>query len=288
MQCKRDDEESRRAYWSEQMDTAGDFMRVMLDYPVEECGEPLVSLEELAKSAGVTVGFSRTRIAGTYDRLFYLREGPAQDFVAVAAEMNNRGWILKVEDGFRSRAMQKYIALQENVLDVILRRVIWEGKGQTPTPDFMFRRMTVLTATCPKIGTHMSGSAIDISVLSAEDHSELDRGGPYLELSELTPMASPFISAEATVNRTEITDLMRRHGFMAYPYEFWHYSKGDAYAEYLMKSGAPARYGPVDFDLSAGTVAPIANPETSLHTLADIEENIKQALGRLGKERDVE
>lgn len=274
------DEEARRSYWSETMDVAYGFMRHMLEYPVKECGEALVSLVETVAAEGVDVVFSQSRIANQVARQFYLRSGLIPDFLGVARAMKQRGWMLKVEDGFRSRDMQRHIALDENVLDAVLKKVAWEKRGNIPAPEFFFERLTCLIATCPKIGTHMSGSAIDISVLRAEDGSEVGRGAAYLELSELTPMKSPFISAEATRNRYEISDIMRRHGFIAYPYEFWHYSAGDAYAEYLIGSGNPARYGAIECDLSSGRTTPILNARESLHSMEDIRKHIDLALAR--------
>ncbi len=276
----RDGDDARRAFWTEQMDAAFGFMEKMLDYPVEDCGEPLVDLEQVVEESGVIVEFSHTRLAGRHQRIFRLREGLIADFVGVAGDMNKRGWVLKVEDAYRTTAMQKALALQEKVIDVVLKRVIWENGGAIPAPDLFFRRLSVLVATRPRTGTHMSGSAIDISVLRMDDRSELDRGGPYLELSELTPMSSPFISREASETRDEITALMRKRGFMAYPYEFWHYSKGDAFAEFLEKSGRSGRYGPIAFNAATGVVEAIEHPHDSLHDPADIEWRLEQALER--------
>jgi len=281
VQTQTNDVAARRAYWTEQMDAAYNFMMAILEYPVEECGERLVYLPDVAQAEGVKVEFSSTKIARDFDRIFYLRAGLIEDFVAIARDMNARGWILKVEDGFRSREMQKYLALKESIFDGILQKVIWEVEGGIPAPDLLFRRISALVATIPKIGTHMSGSAIDISVLRADDFSEVERGGPYIELSELTPMASPFVSAQAAQNRAEITKLMERHGFLAYPYEFWHYNKGDAYHEYLTQSGHPARYGAIDFDVTSGIITPVTNPKEPLHSLAEIQRYIEQALDRL-------
>ena len=135
------------------------------------------------------------------------------------------------------------------VFDAVLKSVMWELGGQRPTPEFMFRRCSALVASVPKFGTHMSGSAIDISVMHLDDPSrEVDRGAPYLEMSALTPMGSPFVSDAARRNRQEITALMRRHGFVDYPWEFWHYSSGDAYEQVLRKTGRPAIYGAVQWD----------------------------------------
>jgi D-alanyl-D-alanine dipeptidase len=281
MQAHRTDEDARRTYWAEQMEAAYGFMQVMMDYPVAECGDPMGSLREAAAEARVTVLFSETKIAGQFERLFYLRKGLIRSFIGAARDMNERGWTLKVEDGYRSRAMQKGVAMQPIVLDRILAKAIWETGGKVPEPDFLFRRITALSATFPKIGTHMSGSALDISVIRAEDGSEVDRGGSYIELSEKTPMETPFVPPQAARNRAEITRIMRRHGFMAYPWEFWHYSQGDAYAEHLANTGRPARYGAVDFDPAAGSLAAIPNPKDSLHSPKDILRNMHAALARL-------
>ena len=225
--------------------------------------------------------FSANKVAGGFDRIFALREGLINDFIGIARDMNDRGWVLKVEDAYRTREIQRGLGRLQSIFDTILQRVMWERGGQRPSADLMFRRITALVATCPKIGTHMSGSAIDISVLRREDGAELDRGGPYVELSERTPMHSPFVSAEARRNRDAITALMADHGFVAYPYEFWHYSKGDAYYEQLTGSGKPARYGAVVLDPRTGRTTPIPEPTKPLHTTEEIRGQIEQALQRL-------
>ena len=127
----------------------------------------------------------------------------------------------------------------------------------------------------------MSGSAIDITVLGREDHREVDRGGSYLELSECTPMCSPFIGSYARHNRQEITTIMTSHGFVPYPYEFWHYSKNDVYCEYLSGSGKPACYGAVFLSLSTGSTTPTPDTRQPLHSTEEIRREIKQALKRL-------
>jgi len=76
--------------------------------------------------------------------------------------------------------MQRDVGLQEYIFDFILRKVIWENNGKIPSPELMLRRLTAF------IGTHLSGSAIDISVYQASNLSELDCGGTYLKMSELT------------------------------------------------------------------------------------------------------
>jgi D-alanyl-D-alanine dipeptidase len=157
-------------------------------------------------------------------RLFYLRQGLVPRFLAAAREMNDRGWILKVEDGYRTLTMQRGLSLKRDIFLAVLDKVRWECGQTMPPGDLLFRRLAALVANAPKVGTHMSGSAMDISVLNRDSGEEVDRGAPYLEMSERTPMGSPFVSAAAREARGQITALMARHGFSTYPWEFWHYN----------------------------------------------------------------
>jgi D-alanyl-D-alanine dipeptidase len=274
------DDATRRAYWTRLSEEAHSFMMNVLAYPVAECGEGLASLADAAREAGVEAAFSTRPHAHGLPRVFVLREGLIARFVEAADRLNRRGWVLRVEDGFRSRAMQKYLGLMPSLFDHILETVAWELGGTTPEPDFFYRRLLTLVAQIPRTGTHMSGSAMDVSVLDRVSGVEIDRGGPYPEMTERTPMASPFISPEARRNREEITAIMRESGFVEYPYEFWHYSSGDAYEHFLLGDGRPAQYGAVDFDPATKAVTPIEDPQQPLNSLEEIEHQIQAALER--------
>jgi len=154
-----------------------------------------------------------------------------------------------------------------------------------PSPEFVFRRAIVLVANIPKIGTHMSASAIDISVLRRDDGREVWRGNPYVHMSERTPMRSPFVEPDALRNRLAITDLMESHGFMHYPFEFWHYSKGDAMAHLLSGDPRPAPYGPVDWDPRSGEVVPVIDAFSPLNPLDVIEREIAASVRRTEERR---
>jgi zinc D-Ala-D-Ala dipeptidase len=279
-------DEERRRYWAGQMDEAYGFMLAIQDHPVAEGGEPLRPLPEAAAAAGVKVLFSPLPHVRGLPRLFFLRAGLVPDFLAAAEEMNRRGWTLKIEDAYRTAEMQKYNALRPDVFLAVLKKTRWELGGRTPPIDLFRRRLAALIAMSPRVGTHCCGSAIDVSVLTLDGSAEIDRGAPYLDVSERTPMGSPFVSAQASRNRAEITEIMARHGFRTYPYEFWHYNKGDAYDEYLSGSGRPARYGAVDVEPSNGAVSPIADPAVPLNTEEEISALIHAALQRDGEGRE--
>jgi zinc D-Ala-D-Ala dipeptidase len=269
---------ARRAYWTARMDEADRFMHRIMTYAVEECGEPMASLVDAVQAAGVEVAFSDRPHVDGLPRLYYLRRSLIPLFLAAAQDMNRQGWALKVEDGYRTLAMQRGLSRQEQVFRAVLCMVRWESGLTAPPAELMGRRLAAMTANAPKVGTHMSGSAIDITVLQRDSGDEVDRGGPYLEMSERTPMDSPFVPPAAQENRRIITALMRHRGFTAYPWEFWHYNAGDAYAEELAGSGRTARFGAVHLDLPSGSVHPVEDPEALLNSTDDIRALIEKIL----------
>jgi D-alanyl-D-alanine dipeptidase len=240
----------------------------------------LVSLDVAAREAGVEVAFSERPHVHGLPRIFVLREGQIAGFVDAARRLNRRGWVLRVEDGYRTWRMQKDVGRMPFLFDVILRKVVWELGGRMPEPDFLFKRLLTLVAQIPTTAPHMSGSAIDMSVLDRATGAEVDRGGPYLEISERTPMNSPFVSPQAKRNRQEITAIMRESGFVEYPYEFWHYGSGEVFEECLRQTGRPIRYGAVDYDAATGNLTPIEEPHKPLNSLDDIRVEIQASLDR--------
>jgi D-alanyl-D-alanine dipeptidase len=278
-----EDDRARREYWTEQMQAGYDLIQDILAYDeVEECGEGFASLVDAAEEAGVEMLFSDSKIAGDLERVLFMRESLVDDVVTIGREMNDRGWVLKIEDGFRSKEMQSQLVRKPEVFDSILQKCIWENGGELPSTELFFRRAIVMIANIPKIGTHMSGSAIDVSVFRRNDGSEVSRGFPYLEMSEHTPMRSPFIDKEALKNRLEIAKMIEAHGFVHFPFEFWHFNKDDAMGHMLTGKSGPAKYGPVHWDPESNSVKPYRDPMSPLNPLDQIEKEIAAAMERVG------
>ena len=282
MTTTNNDDMARRAYWAEQMELGYAMVEKLLAFPANECGERFASIPDAAAAANVEMLFSTSKIAGDLDRIFHMRESLVRDVITIGREMNARGWILKIEDGFRSLDMQRQLVRKPQVFDAILKKCIWENGGVIPAAGMVFRRAIVMVANMPKIGTHMSGSAIDISVFHRDDGREVWRGNAYVEISERTPMRSPFVEPEFIENRLAITAMMEAHGFMHFAQEFWHYNKGDAGAHILTGNPAPCRYGPVNWNPQTNEVTPVADPLTPLNPLPVIEKEIAAAMKRAG------
>ena len=274
------DDSTRRAYWAEQMQLGYELIQSTLPFEVRECGEGFASIPHAAGAADVEMMFSDSKIAGDLDRVFFMREGLVKKVIGIGRDMNSRGWILKIEDGYRSMEMQSQLVRKPELFDAILRKCTWENGGQIPPVEMVFRRAMVLIANLPKVGTHMSGSAIDVSVFRRDDGTEVWRGNSYLEMSERTPMRSPFIEAADLQNRLEITSMMELHGFIHFPYEFWHYNQGDAIGHVLGSQPAPALYGPVHWEMQTNRVTPYDDPLSPLNPLSMIEKEIDAAINR--------
>jgi D-alanyl-D-alanine dipeptidase len=258
------------------MNEAHVFMERLRRHPVRECGEPMVCVPDAAASAGVLIDFPPGLKVGTFERVFWLRASITERILAVAEAMLARGFLLRIEDAFRSLAVQAQGAQSDFMFEAVLQKVRWELGGDWPSAELLCRRISVLTATTPRCANHMSGSALDISVRTYPGRRKVDRGGPYLEMSEKTPMFSPFISAEARRNREWINEAMAARGFRPYPYEFWHYSHGDADWALITGSDAPAQFGPVDLDLRTGSVTPVTDPDAALLTEAFVADRLRQ------------
>lgn len=258
------------------MEAAYAFMQRLLEYPLAECSETLAAVPDAARAAGVRIEFPAGLKLGSLERVFALRRSLVPRLLAIAEALLRQGLVLKLEDAYRSLDVQRRGACCDFILKGVLAKVRWELNGGEPTAELLQRRIAVLTATTPKFANHMSGSAIDISVLRAADGREFDRGAPYLTLSEVTPMASPFISAEARRNRALVNEVFAAQSFLPYPYEYWHYSHGDADYELVAAAGRPGRFGPVHWDAATGAVRPVEDPFLELLPTAVVRDFLHQ------------
>ena len=273
-----DVDDDARKYWTEQMDAAYLFMERLLEYPVAECGQPLACLRNRARQADVEIAFAPGKKLGMFERIFHFRTSLLDPLLAAGQAFLRRGYVLKIEDGYRSPDVQKRGARSEYAVRSVFEKVRWELDGGVPSAELLFRRLCVWTATTPKFANHTSGSALDVSILHRRDGSMVDLGGKYPEPSARTPMASPLISAAARRHRDLICEVFAEHGFLPYPYEFWHFSHGDADYEMLAGNGRPARFGPVQWCPETRQLTPIEDMLTPLITLDDIRPELAKLL----------
>lgn len=258
------------------MEAAHAFAQRLAAYPLAECGEPLACLKTAAGAARVPLCCPDGLKLSRHPRIFHVRESLIEPLLRVAKSFAGRGYLLRIEDAYRTPARQAKGAGGDYAFEKVFEKVRWELDGQSePTAELIFRRLAVWTATTPKFANHTSGSTIDVGLL-APGGEPVDLGGVYPELSHRTPMASPFISAAARRNRDLVCDLFAAEGFVPYPYEFWHFSRGDADCEMISATGRPARFGPVHWCTETRTLTPVADPNEPLITVEDIRRRLAE------------
>ena len=117
---------ARVRFWTEYMERSRQLIEAMEQYPLAECGEPLASIPDAARAAGVELLFSTTKLAGQMERIFHIRASLIDDLLRIGRTMNDRGWVLKIEDGFRTEAMQTALGRSPLTFDRIVRMCVWE------------------------------------------------------------------------------------------------------------------------------------------------------------------
>lgn len=133
-----------------------------------------------------------------YDtNLAFLRFEVAIALQAVQQELKSRGYGIKVFDAYRPYAAT--LKFYEIVKD------------------------THYVAS-PKYGSrHNRGCAVDLTIVDLRTGTELDMGTPFDEFSEKAGHAYTDFSKEVLQNRALLKDMMISHGFVLYPFEWWHY-----------------------------------------------------------------
>ncbi|WP_157254945.1 M15 family metallopeptidase [Nonomuraea typhae] len=199
------------------------------EFPVRECGEPLVDLRDIEPIR------LDTRLAdddGAYARV---RATVADRLVAAQTQLP-RGIRLLVIEGYRPAGLQeRYFA--DSVDQLRAAHPGWtREQAHTEAARYI---------SPPEIGPHVSGAAVDLTLCTASG-VELPMGTEV----NATPLSgdgacytdSLEIPAEAVENRRILRVAMTAVGFVNYPTEWWHWSYGDRYWAFASEA-RHAHYG---------------------------------------------
>lgn len=110
--------------------------------------------------------------------------------------------------------------------------VLW---NHTPDPDYI---------ADPRRGSvHSMGVAVDVTLVDAATHGELDMGTPFDDLRPVAWHGDTTISLQAQRNRHLLLGIMTAAGFDFYRREWWHYQLFSPRARYpiLADSVLPLR-----------------------------------------------
>lgn len=78
--------------------------------------------------------------------------------------------------------------------------------------------------------SHTRGSTVDLALVyinEKKDTIELDMGSPFDYFGKESWGNNPNCTAQQRANRLLLKTIMEKHGFEAYPYEWWHFTLKD-------------------------------------------------------------
>ena len=150
-----------------------------------------------------------------------LTQPAANALAEVARDLAARGLVIKVFDCYRpARAVADFVRWARDPRD--------QGAKAEFYPD-VDKRTLFRDGYIASHSGHSRGSTVDISLVRHADGAEpveLDMGTPFDTFSPRSSPGDTSVSAEARRNRALLADAMRRHGFVRYVKEWWHFTLG--------------------------------------------------------------
>lgn len=127
----------------------------------------------------------------------FLRKPAADALAAVQAELLKEGLGLKVYDAYRPYAATL---------------LFYELVGDT-----------LFVASPVKGSRHNRGCAVDVTLVDHATGAELEMPTGYDDFSEKANPGYMDLPPAAIANRARLKEVMRRHGFIVFPSEWWHF-----------------------------------------------------------------
>ncbi len=230
--------------------------KIIASVPIKESFEKMLHIPSLFQESNVSLSLSDipfNEACGEWagkKRVFWLRESMATRLLDLGHALSEVGLMLHVEDAYRP------IGVQEGLFK---RRVNWISKEH---PDWAWEDVITeaksKTAVSPRLASHKSGAAIDITLRKIVNSLPLDLGNKYPEGGALVAIDSPFVTVEQWHTRQIFANSFKMAGFTIYPGEDWHASFCDNLAGVSQGSRIKdyvARYGPIKkFSLYTGEI----------------------------------
>lgn len=132
----------------------------------------------------------------------YLLSHVAHALDAVQKNLEKQGLGLLIWDAYRPLSVQ---------------RIFWEV-----CPDERY-----VSNPAKGGGLHTRGASVDLTVVNLQTGEYLDMGSAFDDFSEKAHWACTTISKTAQKNREILKKVMEDNGFVAYPYEWWHFNFRD-------------------------------------------------------------
>ena len=135
---------------------------------------------------------------------------------SIQGELNQFGLGLKVFDGYRPQmAIDDFWNWAEDPQDIKRKSDYY--------PNFNDKKELFSNGYISKLSAHSRGSTVDLTIVELHNHQELDMGGIFDLLDEVSHTGYEHISSTAKINRALLKAMMEKHGFSGYSKEWWHF-----------------------------------------------------------------
>ncbi|MEP4669915.1 MAG: M15 family metallopeptidase [Cyclobacteriaceae bacterium] len=216
-------------------------MKSWQEIPIQECGEPLVSLTNSPLSKIQLIPFYYYRgITGALNHIL-CRESVYEKLRTAANHLPENHSLL-IWDAWRPYAVQQY--LYDEFKNTI-KRLNPIGNVNDLGSQFV----SIPSIDVNKPSPHFTGGSVDLTIL--------DKSGKPLEMGTAfdhfgdesnTQFFSDNISSQGLLihqNRKLLLDIMVESGFQNYDMEWWHFDYGNQF--WGAKTGEIAKYGLINF-----------------------------------------
>ncbi len=159
--------------------------------------------------------FVGTRVDMYLEPTALLSREAAAALKLVADDLRQQGYRLKIYDAYRP----------QGAVDHFVR---WTADPDTSTKADFYPRTAVKKTLFPNYialkSGHTKGSTIDLTIIYADTGEEVDMGGTFDMLCEVSHYTYPNVTAQQKANRKILHDAMLRRGFKHLPEEWWHFT----------------------------------------------------------------
>ncbi len=163
-----------------------------------------------------TNNFVGVAIDGYNAELAILSESATEALKNVQDELKKYNLSVKIFDSYRpQRAVDHFMRWARDLNDTINKQQFY--------PDVNKRHLFKEEYIASKSG-HSRGSTLDITLVDLTTFQELDMGSPYDFFGKESWVENKDITVQQHANRMLLQTVMKKHGFIHYPKEWWHFT----------------------------------------------------------------
>ncbi len=134
----------------------------------------------------------------------------------VADDLKDQGYGMIVFDGYRpQKAVDHFVRWAQDPADTLTKHKYYPDVDKADLFDLGY---------IAEQSSHTRGSTVDLTLTYRDTGEEADMGSGFDFFGPISHHGTELINEAQTANRIILKETMQRHGFLMYPYEWWHYT----------------------------------------------------------------